>query len=220
MEEVIDIEVNGEPLQYALQSLPQQFIEWQSQNRLKMFDLLAEQGAGAVKMQPAHIAIMATLSDGPFPVNLAARGLGLVPKAGYLEEFTSQFKAVQVETATEPLKTSLPRRVEVMRAFYADIVNFDEHLLGGLDIFEGQTAKNLLRDPRAALLYVGEAPSFPSYQFNGVITRVEKGDHYFEFLLAARELFAFDTFHIPQARYSFGYLFQAVEVKNKTPYPR
>ena len=92
--------------------------------------------------------------------------------------------------------------------------------MGGLEIFEGQTYKNLLTDPRAALLYSGEAPKFPSYQINGVIKFVNKGDIYFRFLLAARELFARDTFHVHQIHYPFGYLFFPIEIKNKTPFPR
>ncbi|WP_287585931.1 hypothetical protein, partial [Candidatus Borrarchaeum sp.] len=61
---------------------------------------------------------------------------------------------------------------------------------------------------------------FPSYQFNGVVGFVDSENPYFRFLRAARELFAFDSFHIPQIRYPYGFLFHVVEIQDKTPFPR
>jgi hypothetical protein len=220
IQETIAVQVNGEMLQFRPQPLPQTFLEWQSHARLQMFEKLSQKGAGAVKTQPAHIAVMATMSYGQFPVNLASKGLGLLPAIDLVEQVTCDINAVRDETASLPVEESLPRRVAVMRSFYEDIQNFDDTILGGLEIFEGQTASNLARDPRASLLYSGEAPAYPSFQFNGVVRRVEGDDIYFKFLLAARELFALDQFHIHQVQYPFGYLFHVVETKDKTPYPR
>ena len=59
-----------------------------------------------------------------------------------------------------------------------------------------------------------------SYQFNAVAERIEPGDDRYQYLLAARELVAWDSFHIEQHRYPFGYVFHLVEIIEKTPFPR
>ena len=119
-----------------------------------------------------------------------------------------------------PLEESLPIRVDAMRKFYSDINNFNRFMLGGLDIFGGTTSANLKESGMAALLYTGEAPRFPSYQINCLVQLIENDNPYYQFLLAARELFAMDAFHIHQIEYPFGYLLFPVELKDKTPYPK
>ena len=110
--------------------------------------------------------------------------------------------------------------MSVIGEFYAQVKHFDPWMLGGLEIFEGQTPANLQRNPLASLLYAGEPPHYPSYQFDGVVKFVEGNDPHFRFLLAARELFARDAFHVHQVRYPYGYLFHPVGIRDKTPYPR
>lgn len=199
---------------------PNNFLEWQMVTRQIMFKMLKNHGASGIKMQPGHLPVMATWSKGSFPVNLATRGMGLVPKEDLLDKFSSLFENTKKDTAEISLEQSLPKRLEVLEEFYNNTENFDESILGGLEIFEGQTAKNLKNRPLASLIFTGTPPKYPSYQFNGVVNRVENGNPYYRFLLAARELFATDTFHIHQIRYPFGYIFHVVEIKDKTPYPK
>jgi hypothetical protein len=220
MKKEIEIFLSGEKTKFRITKLPYNFLEWQSVTRQQMFHLLREHDASKIKMQPGHLPVMATWSKSNFPVNLATRGMGLVPKEEFLEKFSLLFEQVKEETQGIPIKESLPKRLAALEQFYHDVNHFDESILGGLEIFEGQTSKNLEELPLASLLYTGTPPKYPSYQFNGVISRVEQGNPYFRFLLAARELFATDAFHIHQLKYPFGYLFTAVEIKDKTPYPR
>jgi len=219
-EGLITVRLEDRTLQFTPVSLPEPFLRWQSEARVRMFDLLREQGAEAVRFQPAHLPVLATVGEGPFSVNLASRGMGPLPKPELLEEFTLLFREVRARVEGKPWPETLPLRVETARSFYNDPANFDPRMLGGLEIFEGRTAHNLQRYPLASLLYTGEAPRFPSYQFNGVVTFVGPDDPYYRFLRATRELFALDPFHIPQIRYPYGYLFHVVEVLDKTPYPR
>lgn len=219
-QQTIQIKNNKKISQYNRIELPQDFLIWQSSARLSAFQQMADYNAEKVRTMPAHLPVLATYGAGEFPVNLTARGIGLLPKPEWIEDFCVQFEKVIHKTKDQDWQETLPKRVEVIRGFYQNPEKFDSSLMGGLEIFEGQTYKNLLVDPRAALLYSGEAPKFPSYQINGVIKFVNKGDIYFRFLLAARELFARDTFHVHQIHYPFGYLFYPVEIKNKTPFPR
>jgi hypothetical protein len=230
LEHQLQIPVAGDHIQVTLPdrdsftlprvALPETFLQWQSEARVRMFGLLKERGAEVMRSQPAHLPVLATIGEGSFPINLATRGIGPLPKPEHLQYFTRHFENTRARVGDQPWPETLSLRVEAARAFYSDPYNFDPRVLGGLEIFEGQTARNLQSYPLASLLYTGEAPRFPSYQFNGVVTFVVPEDPYYRFLRAARELFAFDPFHVTQIRYPYGYLFHVVGVRDKTPYPR
>ena len=210
----------GALLRFERSRLPDSFLRWQSEARLRLLRLMSEQGAEAVRVNPAHLPVVATIGIGAFPANLACRGIGVLPCRDRLEEFTQLLEQARLAGEGEPPPVTLARRAEAAAKVYADPGCFDQTVLGGLEIFEGQTAANLLRNPLASLLYVGEAPHFLSYQLNCVVQTVGDQDPSYRFLRAARELFARDHFHVTQKRYPGGYLFHVVEVRDKTPYPR
>ncbi len=196
--------------------LPSGFLEWQSNSRMRLFEEMETRGTKEIKMQPSHLAVMATLGRGPFPVNLVTKGLGLIPKSHLLRKFTILFEEAEVSSRSE----SLGARLEAGRSFYRNPKNFDPKLLGGLEIFEGKTARNLEINSHVSLLYSGEAPDFRSFQINGVISKVQPSDPYYRFLLSARLLFAHEPFHIYQTRYPYAFLFHPVEFLDKTPFQR
>jgi len=211
---------DGSSLEVPRAVMPGQFLAWQSGSRLALFEKLAREGASSVKQHPAHLPVLATIGDGLFPINLATRGIGLLPLPERLEECTGNLEAAHRKTGELSWAESLPRRLEAAKAVYGDPAVFDPRLLGGLEIFEGRTAANLEERPLASLLFSGEPPDYPSLQLNGVMQRIGPGDPRFQFFLAARQLFAYDAFHIPQGRYPYGYVFHVSEVLDKTPFPR
>jgi len=200
--------------------LPGTFLIWQSKARIGMFEMMEDYGGESVRMAPVHLPVLASLDEGVFPVNLTTRGIGVLPKEEYLTEFTEKFQNAKVLVDRSEYGKSLTERVSHAREFYKNPDLFNPYILGGLEIFEGQTSKNLTKNPIASLLYTGEAPKFPSYQLNGIIEFVKPKHPSYEFLLAARELFAFDHFHVTQHSYPYGYLFHVTEVKDKTPFTR
>ncbi len=200
--------------------LPHKFLRWQSECRLAVIDQLQRKGATFVTRHPAHLPIIATWGEGKFPVNLACKGMGPLPRPENIVGVTEQFEAVQEKYASEPVALSLPARLEIARTFYSDPLNFDPRQLGGLEIFEGCTLSNLRRRPVSSLLFVGEGPGYCSFQLNGVMELVEENDLRRRFLLAARTLFANDSFHISQAGYSYGCLFRPWEIREKTPFTK
>ena len=218
--EKISIAQDGQEFSYPRQALPAPFLEWQSVSRMEMYNTLRNEGYGKVRMQPAHLPVLATLGEGIFPINLATRGIGMLPKEPLLERFTALFEETGIESQQGPWEASLEQRIRATQEFYCDPDHFDPLLLGGLEIFEGQTQQNLQENPLCSLLYTGEAPRYPSYQFNAAAQDVGPENSYYRFLLAARQLFARDPFHLHQTRYPVGYLFYPLEIKNKTPYPR
>lgn len=223
------IEVLEDRLQFALPGgglelprgrMPVRFLQWQSDSRLALFEKLSREGASAAKRYPAHLAVLATSGAGPFPINLATRGIGPVPLPERLPECIGRLEDARRRTAGLSREQSLPLRLQAAGEVYGFPEVFDPRLLGGLEIFEGRTAANLEANPLASLLFSGEPPDYPSLQLNVVAQRVEAGDPRCRFLLAARELFAFDAFHLRQSRYPYGYLFHVSEVLDKTPFPR
>ncbi|WP_320129850.1 pyridoxamine 5'-phosphate oxidase family protein [uncultured Sphaerochaeta sp.] len=211
---------DGTQQKLTVQNFPEDFLRWQSVSRTKMFEVMEHKDASAIKSMPGHLPTLATSSDGIFPINLSTRGMGVLPKESILSEVSELFIETKRKMADFSQDESLRQRVSVVKDFYADYQNFDAYIVGGLEIFEGQTARNIANNPLVSLLYSGEAPVFPSYQFNGVIRIVSDSDPYYQFLLAARELFAMDKFHIHQTNYPFGYLFYLHDAKNKTPFSR
>ncbi len=216
----IQANINQKNIDFPRITLPPLFLSWQSEARLAAFELMHQKNAEAVRMMPAHLPVMVTYGVGNFPANLTTRGIGLLPKEDKLTYYAELLENAARVNTYDPWEVSFHNRVMAIRSFYEHPDHFEESLLGGLEIFEGQSFKNLTRDPRASLLYTGQAPKFPSYQFNGLVEIIQEGNPYFRFLLAARELFARDSFHIHQIHYPYGYLFYPVEARDKTPFPR
>ncbi|MGZ7047311.1 MAG: hypothetical protein ACXVHO_03225 [Methanobacterium sp.] len=220
IEDTIKMSLLDQHIKVSRSLLPENFMTWQSKSRIKMFKTLIKDGSSAIRVQPSHLPVMATLGNGDFPINLATRGMGILPKSKFLEKYTKFFEEIKKESEEKSWSETLPIRAEAAQKFYSKPELFDNRILGGLEIFEGQTASNLQQNPLVSLIYTGEAPKFLSFQFNGVINFVDSDNEYYRFLRAARELFAFDSFHIPQINYPVGYLFYPAEILDKTPYPR
>ena len=218
--ESINVSRDHEEHTFNKEKLPQPFFEWQSTARMEMINTLQKSGSAAVKSQPAHLPVLASWNDGFFSINLTTRGVGLLPKMEVVERFILLFEQAVEETQNDPWEVTLDRRLQALREFYCDEAFFDPWMLGGLEIFDGQTLQNLQSNPFCALLFTGDAPRYPSYQFNAIAELIDHENVYYRFLLAARQMFSRDAFHIYQPRYSLGYLFHIVGIKDKTPYPR
>ncbi len=200
-------------------ALPMAFMEWQISSRLDLLQGIDGKGMPDVKRMGAHLPVMATRSD-DHTLNLASKGIGLLPKEHLLGHHTLAFREAIHRFKDDTPGSSLRKRLSYLLDLYSDPENFDRETLGGLEIFEGTTYRNLKSDPRAYLLFSGEAPSFPSYQIDGVIEFVKPGDERYEYLLAARELFAMDRFHVYQVSYPYGYVLHVRRVNDKTPFTR
>ncbi len=199
--------------------LPAEFLHWQRDSRLALFETLSAKGVGAVKAMPAHLAVMASVgSDGS--VNLASKGIGLVPKPELVKGFTELFAQTVRECQGVQWNLTLSRRMRSLLSFYLDLANMDTTKLGGLEIFEGKTYENLGEDPRASLLFTGSSPDFMSYQIDGHVEFVEPQDPYYEFIRSSRELFGKDGFHVHQTAYPHGFVYHVKRVVDKRPFSR
>ncbi len=173
----------------------------------------------------AHLPTVATWSEGEFPVNLTAKGIGLIPKEDRIGFFTGLFERVLEEVKDIPWSESLGRRADALFELYSDVGNFDPSVLGGLEIFGGRTLENIRKNKRASILFAGLKEengkvSYISFQINAKVEIVGKDDERYRFLLLARKLFEFDRFHLYQPDYPFGYIFRVEEVIDKSPWSR
>lgn len=222
--------------------IPDHFLEWFSYSRMKFLNDIKE--GKPLRYFSAHLPVMATWrnvreghtspsesppysegGDEQFPVNMTVKGIGLIPKTEYLQDYSDIFEGVIAESRTKPWHESLHERVEAMNNLYADMGNLDPTMLGGLEIFEGRAFENVREHPYASLLYVGmtytpEGMQYTSFQVNGRVEVLQKDNPHYRFLLASRKLFEFDRFHLYQPDYPFGYLIRVMEVWDKSPWSR
>ncbi len=201
-----------------LKAMPAAFLEWQCDERRKLFEGLAR--GQHPTFLPAHLPVVSTINcgDAAFPIRSSTKGVGLLPKAEHLTEYLSQVGDCLTRVSESPPQASRGERIAVAEALYGCSERIDRGLLGSLEIFRGQTYRNLRADPRATLLFTGAGPRYLSYQFNCTVEIVGPADQRFLLIRAMRLLFEMERFHIQQPEFSVGYLFHVQEVYDKTPH--
>lgn len=195
--------------------LPQAFLDWQVAERRELFASI-ERGE-MPRSFAAHLPVLSTLGQGAFPVHSATKGAGLTPRDDLLPGLLREIDQCLAYCEERPWPETLGRRVACARLLYDHAERIDPRRLGLIEIFRGQTYRNLLRDPRVTLLFTGPGPRYPSFQINGIAEVVEPDDARFRFVRAMRLLFERDRFHIQQPGFSVGYVVWVHEVIEKTP---
>ena len=197
--------------------LPPEFIEWQMSERRAMYSLVAK-GQRPTEFG-AHLPVAVTLNqERSFPVHSAAKGVGFLPCDEYIDEYIARIGECLADCEGRPWKESLGERIAVISSFYDRHDHIDFRRLGLLEIFQGQTFRNLQTDPRLTLHYTGEGPDYPSYQVNTVVEIVDPEDKRFQFIYLVRQLFEHDHFHIHQPDYPTAYVAWVQEVYDKSPF--
>ncbi len=193
------------------------FLEWQCQKRQAMFAALRR--GEHPRFLASHLPVLSTLNSEPaaFPIHASTRGVGLFPKEEYLAEHVDEISDCLVRSQHKPAPDTLGERIETTLSLYNRPERIDQGVFGGIEIFRGQSYRNLLADPRASLLFTGFGPQYLSFQFNCDVELVEPQDARFEFLRGMRLLFEQERFHIQQPQYLLGYVFHIREIFDKTP---
>jgi len=207
----------GEGISFSLEALPRRFIDWQIETRFELFEKLKSKEP--VRFLASHLPVLATLCPDS-TVNLANKGVGLIPKAEHLASYTELLKEARSKVQGRPWEETLPERIEAASQLLKHPEHIDPYRMGTLEIFEGQTLRNIEQDPRVALLFTGSGPEYLSFQLDCVAEILDPGHPTYEFLRASRLLFEFDEFHISQPGYPFAYQFWVYGVRDKTPKPR
>lgn len=204
-------------LQRAEAVLPEKFIAWQIRSRLELYEKLLRHEP--VSFLASHLPVLATLRP-QGTVNLATKGVGLLPKHEHAAQYVELFARVLRESGDLPRQERLAARIEAAREFLRHPDHIDVRRLGSLEIFEGETFHNVRGDPRVALLYTGTGPEYLSFQVEAVARIAGSGEPTYEFLRASRLLFEQESFHIAQPGYPHAYQFLVSGVRDKTPHRR
>jgi hypothetical protein len=208
----------------TLNVIPEQIMSWFVSSRQRFMNDLRQ--GKPLKYFSAHLPVMATWNHhNPFPVNMTVKGIGLIPRTEYLEDYIDIFEGTLAESRALTWHESLSIRIDAMNRLYNEVEVFEPTLLGGLEIFEGKAFENLQENAYTSLLYVGmshteDGIQYISFQVNGQVEILEKDSLSYRFLLASRKLFEFDKFHLYQPDYPFGYLINVMEVRDKSPWTR
>jgi hypothetical protein len=116
---VIDLTIKtaGGSRTLEVREMPPQIFEWQRQARIKNLEAILSdemfEGFGP------HLPTMSVLNaEGDFPVNSAAKGVGLVPKPEYMQDYLTRFNQLIEDAVAAGWKKSIHVRVQALLDFY------------------------------------------------------------------------------------------------------
>jgi hypothetical protein len=201
-----------------IQELPEKFVRWQIEYKRGVYDAIERDQY--IAFNAGHLPVVGTIGETGLVPNLANKGVGFTPKDEHLDRYLDL-----VESAVERIQ-GLPAhavdetralRVATAREFYAHPEHVDWRRLGLLEIFEGDTYRNLSRRPYASVLWTGNSPVFLSFQVDCMVEVITSGDPRYRFSWAMRRLFEYEPFHVVQTMFPYAYCFWVVDWHDKTP---
>jgi hypothetical protein len=203
--------------EFTITELPEKFVEWQLDYKRRIYDAIAKDEY--IAFNAGHLPVVGTLGEGFVP-NLANKGVGFTPKDEHIEHYVKL-----VEDTVERIQALPPHavdetrdlRIATAREFYAHPEHIDWRRLGLLEIFEGDTYRNLTRRPMASVLWTGQSPIFVSFQVDCVVEIIPKDHPRYRFSWAMRRLFEYEPFHVVQTMFPYAYTFWVYGFHDKTP---
>lgn len=170
--------IDGEWREFAKESLPEAFMQWNLDARLQVLDSIASMMSGGQGSGPSlagpHNAAMATYGgsrrDSGFTVNNAFKGMGLCPVRDRIGGF--------IQTMQDTIESaSMPERLEVLRNLYSDQSNFDLTRMVSLELystpdFETHTFLNVMENPATSLVFLDAT----SFEVRGLCELVDPAD--------------------------------------------
>lgn len=213
---VIKARVEGRWQNFKIQELPDAFMEWSIDHRLKTIKRIREQGMP--ELAGAHNGMVAShgqrRNDAQFSINCAVKGMGFLPRRDKIEEILNMLKA----TFNDPME----KKLAVLESLYNKSENiFDRSIQTSLELyaapeFETHTFLNQMTDPGVAIVFL----DFPSYELRAITQLIHPADPN----LTAYEKNAVDYintihdyFHSQSPRPSIGVLYHIIEVFDNTP---
>jgi len=206
----------------AIRELPEKFVQWQLDYKRRVYDAISRDEY--IAFNAGHLPVVGTWAgddpSGSLVPNLANKGVGFTPKDEHLEQYVRL-----VEDAVERIQALPPHavdetrelRVQTAREFYAHPEHIDWRRLGLLEIFEGDTYRNLMRRPFASVLWTGQSPVFVSFQVDCAVEIIPTDHPRYRFSWAVRRLFEYEPFHVVQTMFPYAYTFWVYDWHDKTP---
>jgi hypothetical protein len=204
--------------EFRILELPEKFVRWQLDYKNSVYDAIERNEY--VAFNAGHLPVVATWNDGSLVPNLANKGIGFTPKDEYLDHYLGVVeRAVEEILKLPPNAVDQTRklRVDAAREFYRHPEHVDWRRLGLLEIFEGETFRNLSRRPLASVLWTGNSPVFLSFQVDCAVEVIAPEHPRYRFSWAMRRLFEYEPFHVVQTMFPYAYTFWVYDWHDKTP---
>jgi hypothetical protein len=208
----------GEEKAFEIKELPEKFVKWQLEYKHSVYDAIERNEY--VAFNAGHLPVVGTWDESGLVPNLANKGVGFTPKDEHLEHYLEVVEAAvdKIQTLpTDAVDETRQLRVTTARELYSHPEHVDWTRLGLLEIFEGDTFRNLSRHPMASVLWTGNSPVFMSFQVNCVVEIIPPEHPRYRFSWAMRRLFEYEPFHVVQTMFPYAYTFWVYGWVDKTP---
>ncbi len=208
-------------LRFRVLELPEPLVRWQLESKQRIYSAI--ESGDSIAFAPSHLPVVGTWQQGSLLPNLANKGVGFTPKDEYLDHYLRQLEAAVDkirDLAPESIDETRQLRVDAARKLYSSPEHIDWRRLGLLEIFEGQTFRNLQTHSFASVLWTGMSPTYLSYQVDFLAEIITENDPRYRFSWAMRRLFEYESFHVVQTRFPYAYCFWVIGVHDKTPRSR
>ncbi|MCX7751159.1 MAG: hypothetical protein N2320_06475 [Candidatus Bipolaricaulota bacterium] len=204
---------DGRAAELPLVPLPDPLWEWQLRTRIANLNFFLT--GGGEHDFAVHTGYMATVgTPEAFPLGLAAKGIGLLPR-GELAPLTAEIEGLVARALAEGEKGTREERLRFLVRLYEE-VPLDRRVLTTIELYGKGTWRNVLGDPRCAVLFSSYRGT--SYAVDGVVEIHPPGDPVYRYVVALHDLF-----HPPRGgrrEFPAVYRIWAAEVWDKTPGPR
>lgn len=194
--------------------LPAPFLRWQLKFRRANIRFFMT-GKGEHDFA-VHVGYMGTVNpDGPSPINIAAKGVGLLPRHD-IEALSDEIEELIAEGLEKGEAETRGKRLSFLLRLYEE-VEPDPYSFTTIEIYAKTTWRNIMHDPRCSVLFSSYRNT--SFLINGVAEVLGPGTPEYRFVTGLHDLF-----HLPRGRkrreYPAVYRIWATEAYNKTPGPR
>jgi hypothetical protein len=210
----IEIVHRDEAIVVPLVPLPEAFREWQRRFRIANIRYFMTREGG--HDFAVHVGYMATLNPtGPSPINIAAKGIGLLPRYG-INELVPEIEELIAEGLQKGEEETRERRLRFLLKLYEEW-EFDPFSFTTIEIYAKTTWRNIQSDPRCSVLFSSDRNV--SFLINGVAEVLGPETLEYRFVTGLHDLF-----HLPRGgvrrNYPAIYRVWATEAYNKTPGPK
>jgi len=201
-------------LSIQLVPLPKPFLDWQlGFRRANIRFFMTGEGDHDFAV---HVSYMGTVnSDGPSPINIAAKGVGFLPRRD-IAALTAEIEALIEEGLTRGAQETREKRLSFLLKLYEE-VELDPYSFTTIEIYAKATWRNILHDPRCSVLFASYRGT--SFLIDGVAEVLGPGTPEYRFVTGLHDLF-----HLPRSgkrrTYPAVYRVWAVGAYDKTPGPR
>ena len=188
--------------------LIEEFWEWQFEKRKEGINSLIK---GEYSNYEAHLPVMATY--GKKKVNLAVKGLGLIPKESLIMDYIKESVLLIDNCVKEGWNNSGKKRLELLLEIHSHPENFDKTILSSIEMYGTKTFANVKKSKKCALMFNDfNYKNLISFQMDCNVKMLEFPDPVYRYAVLMHSMF-----HNLKQDYPCVYKFKIKELFDKRP---